>query len=135
MLEGIPKPDETSASLVPVDLHRCIRGRERLINAQTRPGYTFGWLQAGLGFDYEEQCTEGLGRGPCNRVREGLLRKNTKCIMLLALCEFAPGSPKSLCTACRSHAKELLQKGRKKIWDELPGFFDLPPWSELKNDL
>jgi hypothetical protein len=55
--------------------------------------------------------------------------------MLLALCEFAPGSPKSLCTGCRSHAKELLQKGRKKIWDELPGFFDLPPWSELKNDL
>jgi hypothetical protein len=92
-------------------------------------------MQPGLGgWDHEEECTEAAP-GTCDRVRELLRRQNTEPIKLLALGNYAPGCPMSLCTGCRSHANELLHKGRKKIWDELPGFFELPPWSELKNDL
>lgn len=45
------------------------------------------------------------------------------------------GGDKKLCHGCRQRAIDLIVAGRKKIWDELPGFFDLPPWSELENDL
>jgi hypothetical protein len=46
-----------------------------------------------------------------------------------------PFSRNSFCAACAQHMEEYVAAGRRKIWDELPGFFDLPPWSELKNDL
>jgi hypothetical protein len=37
------------------------------------------------------------------------------------------------CFACARHTTESIDAGRKKMWDELPKFFDLPPWGELKN--
>jgi hypothetical protein len=39
------------------------------------------------------------------------------------------------CPACKHKINELNTAGRQKTWDELPSFFDLPPWNELKNDL
>jgi hypothetical protein len=67
-------------------------------------------------------------------MRDALFRRNTKTFELLALSTFA-GQGKNLCDGCRNHAIILTTAGRKKVWTELPGFFELPPWSELKNDL
>ncbi|KAJ7935066.1 hypothetical protein B0H13DRAFT_1949554 [Mycena leptocephala] len=120
--------DGLLASPTPVDLRRCIRGREKLINAQFQPGYTFGWLRS---WDSDAQfvCT---GTSGCTRVRDTLFRKNTETFRVLALSVFVT---KGLCDGCTNRAIELTTAGRKKVWAELPGFFDLPPWSELKNDL
>jgi hypothetical protein len=32
----------------------------------------------------------------------------------------------SFCAACTKHLQKSMTAGRRKIWDELPGFFDLP---------
>ncbi|KAJ7147773.1 hypothetical protein B0H12DRAFT_1247043 [Mycena haematopus] len=39
------------------------------------------------------------------------------------------------CDACRRHTTESIAAGRKKLWDELPAIFDLPPWDESKNNI
>jgi hypothetical protein len=40
-----------------------------------------------------------------------------------------------LCGACVKEAEEATATGHRKVWEELPGFCDLPPWGELKNEL
>jgi hypothetical protein len=39
----------------------------------------------------------------------------------------------SLCDACAALAETAITTGRAKMWENLPSFFDLHPWSELKN--
>jgi hypothetical protein len=56
-------------------------------------------------------------------------------IELRALGTFNSEAPKELCSGCRQRADELALAGRKKVWNELPSFFDLQPWGELKNDM
>jgi hypothetical protein len=36
-----------------------------------------------------------------------------------------------LCTPCRRGAEKHWAERRKKVWDELPSYFCLPPWEEL----
>jgi len=36
-----------------------------------------------------------------------------------------------LCEMCASVAKEEHDRGRREVWNELPGIFGLPPWDEL----
>jgi len=60
LLNGIPREDGTPVFLPPVDLHRCIQGREKLINAQYKKDYTCGWLRDWDGtmcVGPPEQCT------------------------------------------------------------------------------
>jgi hypothetical protein len=132
MLDGISRIDGTLASLAPIDLRRCIRAREKLINTQFQPGYTFGWLQH-RSWGHDEDCTGAPGK--CDSVRAAGLCKYLRRFQLKALSTLTPGDPRGLCAECKPHGIRLFDAGRKKIWDELPGFFDLPPWSELTNDL
>ncbi|KAJ7794279.1 hypothetical protein B0H14DRAFT_2923441 [Mycena olivaceomarginata] len=39
----------------------------------------------------------------------------------------------SLCDVCAELAETTITTGRAKMWENLPSFFDLHPWSELKN--
>ncbi|KAF8146888.1 hypothetical protein K438DRAFT_1868551 [Mycena galopus ATCC 62051] len=136
LLDGLPSSDEAVTSLAPIDLRRCIRGREHLIKAQFLPGNTWGWVKMGLGsWDYEDECTQD--RDKCTSVRNSIfvavrLKDHT---ILRPLNKWPRGGPKELCNACRLRVNELTMAGRKKIWDNLPSFFNLPPWEELKNDL
>jgi hypothetical protein len=36
-----------------------------------------------------------------------------------------------VCNVCFTFSKESFETARRKLWEELPGFFDLPTWSEL----
>lgn len=36
-----------------------------------------------------------------------------------------------LCKHCAAAARTKHEAGRKKLWNQLPGLFNLPPWSEL----
>ncbi|KAJ7350587.1 hypothetical protein DFH08DRAFT_861827 [Mycena albidolilacea] len=132
LLDGIPRDDGTLASLASIDLRRCIRGREQLMKAQTEPGNTWGWLESEL-WDYDE-CTGTSGQ--CDFVRHALFldMKVKDPIKLRALNRCSEGYFKSMCNPCRLYVNELVAEGRKKMWEDLPSFFDLPPWSELKND-
>ncbi|KAJ6589883.1 hypothetical protein DFH09DRAFT_1140351 [Mycena vulgaris] len=125
LFDGVPKGDGTSASLAPIDQRRCILGRELMVKAQSEPGYTFAWLLSGTTGD----CTDPK---TCPTLRETHIRKTWGTNHLWALTP--PWEGKALCAECQQHMVESMIAGRKKIWEDLPGFFALPAWSELKND-
>jgi hypothetical protein len=103
------------------------------MKAQTEPGNTWGWLES-KSWDYDE-CTGKPGQ--CDLVRHALFLKIKvkDPIKLRALNRYPEGYPKSMCNPCRLYVNELVAEGRKKMWEDLPSLFDLPPWSELENDL
>ncbi|KAJ6456125.1 hypothetical protein C8R45DRAFT_1034982 [Mycena sanguinolenta] len=132
LFDGTEREDGTRASLPPVDLRRCLVGRERLLVKQFEPGYTFGWARKWLFYD-------------CVRVAQWhALRED---IVKTYLYDVAGGTGSTMaalagdederdfCDSCTPHIHDCMAAGRKKIWEELPGIFDLPPWSELKNDM
>ncbi|KAJ7125130.1 hypothetical protein C8R44DRAFT_782400 [Mycena epipterygia] len=126
LFDGVPRGDGTSAFLAPIDQRRCVLGREKLIRTQSEPGYTFAWLRSWTHGD----CTDPK---TCAEVRDSNMRKCWGSAGLWALSPYSEWKP--FCVSCKQHMKEEMVAGRKKIWEELPGFFDLLSWSELKNDL
>ncbi|KAF8146874.1 hypothetical protein K438DRAFT_1868531, partial [Mycena galopus ATCC 62051] len=129
-IEGILRSDGTLASLAPVDLRRCLLGREKLTYAQVKEDYARGWYRF---WTPDDNCTTAA---QCTKMRDRLLSNSMDSPMLRALTPFVPNSDtcKKLCVACVTSIKISTEAGRKRTWDELPGFFELPAWSELKND-
>ncbi|KAJ7350564.1 hypothetical protein DFH08DRAFT_112760 [Mycena albidolilacea] len=124
--EGIDLEDGTRASLAPVDQIRCVLGREAILKVQSQSGYTFGCIYSGS----EDDCTDPT---KCTRRRVRILRRYGETLPLFAL-ELVSGAT-SFCLSCDHRYKESWTTGRKKVWEELPKFFDLLPWDQLTNDL
>ncbi|KAJ7188688.1 hypothetical protein C8R46DRAFT_28026 [Mycena filopes] len=110
-------------------------GREKLLNTQLQEGYACGWYRF---WTPNEQCAFTR---QCTKTRESRLRDylNSTRIQppMLALSRFVPTSDKNkkFCAACRQIIGDSSTAGRRKIWEELPTFFELPAWNELKNDM
>jgi hypothetical protein len=123
------REDGTVASLPLVDLRRCIIGRDRLLSKQFQPGYTLGWLRNWQLSD----CKNPIG---CDRRRSAMLSHYLDGNVVGALDIFeAHDVRKAFCATCCQHVLDLNATGLKKMWEELPGIFDLAPWDQLKNDL
>ncbi|KAJ6519057.1 hypothetical protein C8R45DRAFT_851697 [Mycena sanguinolenta] len=130
LFDKIIKADGSRASLSEADLRTCAVGHQKLFDTQFEPGYTLGWAR-----DLEvAHCTS---LATCRSSREKLLKRYKKYYLVWALRVVGSGLFQShkLCAACARCARESMIAGRKKIWEELPGVFGLPPWNELKNDL
>jgi hypothetical protein len=127
LFDSIPRGDGTSAFLAPLDQRRCIMGRDALLKAQGQSGYTWGWLCFWNGND--DHCTD---LHKCTRVRSEALQDYLESLNVWA---FRPYPIDKLCASCQKHRRELHVEGKKKLWEDMPSFFDLPPWAELTNDL
>ncbi|KAJ7772110.1 hypothetical protein DFH07DRAFT_734473 [Mycena maculata] len=126
---GIPRGDGTTALLEPIDLQKCVSGRHNLLQHQWNHGNTLEWLKTS---QYDD-CTNPQW---CGTWRHGRLGEIATAGLLGAF--WLPSlwaNAVGLCERCRHRAQESMASGRKKMWDELPSFFTLPAWSELKNDL
>ncbi|KAJ7502967.1 hypothetical protein B0H11DRAFT_2274385 [Mycena galericulata] len=124
--DGVRQEDGTAASLGAIDARRCVLGREKLLQTQWALGNTMEWLKS----RHDDGCTVP---------RCGSWRDRQMNIALISgkLGAFLPPSALAdvgLCAACLRRAVQSISAGRKKMWDELPSFFDLPPWSELRNN-
>ncbi|KAJ7762115.1 hypothetical protein B0H16DRAFT_1529720 [Mycena metata] len=42
-----------------------------------------------------------------------------------------PGAAQGLCKPCTAVGRKYHDEGAKRLWDELPSFFELSPWGEL----
>ncbi|KAF7370404.1 BTB domain-containing protein [Mycena sanguinolenta] len=129
LLEGILKDDGTRASLSEGDRNRCVMGRQTLLVKQFEPGYTFGWLRK---WDF----TDCPSPTTCRSRRETELGGFMRDYRIWAANRiFLTWDNWKLCAACSRHAPGSVTAGGKKIWQELPEIFGLPPWDQLENDL
>ncbi|KAJ7188739.1 hypothetical protein C8R46DRAFT_1157655 [Mycena filopes] len=128
LFDGVARGDGTVATLAYTDQRQCILSHDGLCAAQFQESYTLGWLcnRAVDDCEWPDQCTEAR-----NRIKNSVL--GTPRVGMLT-----PPNPhalRALCTSCVKHTNELIRQGREKAWADLPSFFGLPPWNELKNDL
>ncbi|KAF8216763.1 hypothetical protein K438DRAFT_1658225 [Mycena galopus ATCC 62051] len=131
LFDGIVKEDGKLASLSPVDLRRCLVAHEKLLIKQFQPGYIFAWARKREFGD----CTDPAGclmRRMGEIVVEGCLDR-ARIAILEPPAGHSNFKGQNFCDACIQDVAESMAAGRKKIWEELPGIFDLPPWNELKN--
>ncbi|KAF7370407.1 BTB domain-containing protein [Mycena sanguinolenta] len=131
LFDGIVNSDGTRSSLPQVDLRRCAVGQQRLHLKQLAAGYTFGWARS-------KESTGCMSLALCQKLREGFIRAFTEGSP--NICALIPHDTEGLnryefCASCALHMRESVAAGRKRIWEELPEIFDLPPWNELENDL
>ncbi|KAJ7157727.1 hypothetical protein C8R46DRAFT_1225271 [Mycena filopes] len=133
LFEGVEKADGARASISLHDLRVCMSGREKLMRAQMQTQGALGWYRFwGPGAD----CTN-TNSAHCAKTRDVRLRDYLNYPFLKALADFDWHDKKNkrLCDACKRGIQEAISIGRGKTWDDLPGFFNLPPWNELKNEL
>ncbi|KAJ7125106.1 hypothetical protein C8R44DRAFT_669154 [Mycena epipterygia] len=133
LFDGIPRRDGSLAALAPIDQRRCVLGRTKLLKAQVEPGYPCEWLHSWP----DDGCADIK---LCGEIRDASLRDYTGSLNLRALRTYTAQERRlqprnGFCNACQQHMKESVEAGRRKMWEDLPSFFDLPPWTELKNDL
>ncbi|KAJ7188685.1 hypothetical protein C8R46DRAFT_1055489 [Mycena filopes] len=131
LFESRSRTDGTKASLESIDLRRCVSARERLTSAQLKPGYSRGWYWSFIpGID----CT---GLQLCAEMGAKLRQVSidSPAFKPFANVKLWEGFNEIYCNACSSDITEMNTAGRKRMWDELPGFFGLPAWGELKNEL
>ncbi|KAJ7237023.1 hypothetical protein B0H12DRAFT_1190794 [Mycena haematopus] len=122
--------DGTLVSLPRVDLRRCLQGRENILIKQLQPGYTYAWAR-GCKLD---GCTDPE---KCDTSREAFRNLWVGSIQAFYT-ESDHGFPDpdtvyQFCASCIEHITESMDAGRKKMWEDLPRMFGLPPWNKLKN--
>ncbi|KAJ7367160.1 hypothetical protein DFH08DRAFT_1005369 [Mycena albidolilacea] len=112
LFDHIPRNDGTLAALSSADLHRCV-------------GPATGSCKLS-----SDQAT------PCIKIRDSRLNDYFDSLHLGALSTFSPSAKGNrklqLCTDYKESVRALVDGGRARMWDELPGFFELPPWDKLK---
>ncbi|KAJ7157728.1 hypothetical protein C8R46DRAFT_1225272 [Mycena filopes] len=129
LLNDRPRSDGTVASLAPLDLRRCLLGRDKILTAQIQPGYICGWYRTWA--PNPNDCTD-LARCTDTHKRRlsGFLDRPQSLRPLVKA-----AAPQGYCATCSEQIAELREAGRKRIWEELPIFFGLPAWSELTKEL
>ncbi|KAJ7496920.1 hypothetical protein FB451DRAFT_1018622 [Mycena latifolia] len=126
IMDGIP--NGATGSLALVDQRRCILGRETLMKIQFQQGYVFEWVRS-------KECDDScMDPAKCTAWRTRILHRYLDFLQVRALSGQESSWEPSLCASCARHTRNSTAAGRKKTWQELPGFFDLPPWTELKNE-
>ncbi|KAJ7496919.1 hypothetical protein FB451DRAFT_1017688 [Mycena latifolia] len=128
LFDGILRPDGSLAILAPAEQRQCALSRLKLIRAQSQPGYAYGWL---LWWAPAENCPKP---DECRAVRDDYLSNYLDVLRLWALTPYVELEAQ-FCAVCKPANEEAVRAGREAMWKDLPEFFDLPPWSELKNDL
>ncbi|KAJ7169052.1 hypothetical protein C8R43DRAFT_982058 [Mycena crocata] len=131
MFDGLLREDGTRIVLSPADQKACVIGREKLLLGQWERDNTLGWCH--------ETCEDCLDPVRCTSKKNQLFRSHVLAGALYALSTVSTAeknfASKHLCPSCQKALKTMMTNGRGKMWEELPAFFGLPPWSELQDAL
>ncbi|KAJ7770507.1 hypothetical protein B0H16DRAFT_1306595 [Mycena metata] len=123
------QPDGTNSQLSCTDHRICTVGLERILAVQFKSDSALGWVL--------RKPADG-----CKDVSACQLWHDAFTSTVLASrpklynpSVFWLQNESTLCVFCKAQATRALIAGRAKFWENLPSFFDLNPWSELKNDI
>ncbi|KAJ6545093.1 hypothetical protein DFH09DRAFT_927880 [Mycena vulgaris] len=132
IFDGIPRGDGSLATLSPSDQRLCSLGRAAILRAQWDIGNTFGWI-----LDDDAAVIGCTDPSACRRKKTSFAHKHVVKGSILAFpsVDFLDSGPLKLCEVCLQDAKPKMIAGCQEMWQLLPTFFELPPWSELKDDL
>ncbi|KAJ7083468.1 hypothetical protein C8R44DRAFT_992026 [Mycena epipterygia] len=116
--------NKNTSSLSDADRDAVIKAVEPVRIAHTN--YLFGWLDedtvASPDCTHPSACSK-------NKLQNSL--KRWKPPGLLMAFAWQPGAAKGLCDACVAVGRKHHNEGKKRLWEELPSFFGLPPWDQL----
>ncbi|KAK7052254.1 BTB domain-containing protein [Favolaschia claudopus] len=127
ILDGVTKDDGSKVTLSFQDQRACILGRQKLQQAQWEHEPFASWIRSSTpaaGCKRPEFCTRRLGVIYEAVVHNGMM-----------LPPFLLVGYNILCTVCQPHHLRIMKDAREKMWQNLPTFFDLPPWADLKDGL
>ncbi|KII91861.1 hypothetical protein PLICRDRAFT_105391 [Plicaturopsis crispa FD-325 SS-3] len=120
VIRGYHKRDPSLPAISTADRDLCISARAKLVRAQLAD------IHAWTGPDLILAC----GDTRCIR-RKVILSASAPlhCMVLARPRNWA--ATYGFCADCARSAAESQVAGRRRIWDELPSFFDLPDWKTL----
>lgn len=106
------------------DQRICILGWRKLIESQVE--VTYAWLAPKFVYT---NCQAPV---QCGSRREVLLRDLFLPVPTCIALEVWDSKWESgMCASCKTTAKNSHNAGRRKLWQTLPSFFELPKWPEL----
>ncbi|KAJ7650001.1 hypothetical protein FB45DRAFT_997174 [Roridomyces roridus] len=126
LFDGVQRPDGTLATLSPADIRLCILARIQMQKNQWDEGHSCGWLWTGGSerCKHNDSCGKSRTRLSQELVLKGEVRVFPQIDWML--------ERSKVCDACKEDGRIKLAEGRRKMWELLPSFFELPPWAELK---
>ncbi|KAF8201184.1 hypothetical protein K438DRAFT_1821537 [Mycena galopus ATCC 62051] len=127
IFDGIPSRNGSTVTLSSADQRLSILGNQRVLEAQWEHAGFLAWI----GVDTPSPgCTDHDG---CTRRKKLILQRLIQKAVSVA--PFLLAKERGLCLSCLIAHSQVMTEARKEIWKNLPSFFDLPPWNELKNDI
>ncbi|KAJ6589882.1 hypothetical protein DFH09DRAFT_1140349 [Mycena vulgaris] len=133
IFDGLPREDGTRVTLSPTDHRACIIGREKLMLTQWEPDKTLGWCAGNS--DINGCHDPSMCGTKKSTVFRSLVLKSANSALSHSSNLKKLSAAMRMCPPCTEQVNQTMVEGRKKTWEALPSFFDLPPWSELKDDL
>ncbi|KAK7055120.1 BTB domain-containing protein [Favolaschia claudopus] len=130
ILNGIENPETGRSRLSFEDQQLCLTAKQRIIEAQWRLNEVWTWLSTDV---CAEDCTTASDN-LCGLAKRDLFRNNVALGHTLIPFRLAD-KQKHLCDACNRRHVQVMAEARKKLWEELPRFFKLAPWAELKDNI
>jgi hypothetical protein len=110
-------------------INQSVRGRDKLIQASH--GILQGWARENLLLP-SQQCSS-ISICSHKKLLVAQLLFPTIDGHLHQLGPWDQESKTPLCKPCFDSLNVAYEKARQKLWDDLPSFFGLPPWEELKD--
>ncbi|KAJ7147314.1 hypothetical protein C8R46DRAFT_918056 [Mycena filopes] len=126
LLVGIPKTEGGHVTLSTLDQQTCLDGLKKMLKAQWKHEPFWAWFSL-------ESRPPGCTNAGCMPFRSRLFRLLVEDG--ISLVPFASIPATSLCGVCLARQAAIMVETRQTLWNELPTFFGLPPWTELKNDI
>jgi len=135
ILAGTTLPDGSTLSLDRATADLCVVAREQL-GSRVRDTLLKSYFEG----DAADNCQTA---DHCNMRRINTLRLYEKTPntlvphpFLLEMLSFRPNIQMTgVCGACIEEAEATFDDEQNKLWEELPSFFNLPPWEELRATL
>lgn len=136
ILNGVQRKDGTQLRLSHESMTCCVLGREDL--ASQLPTLIFPSLLREPTNDprTSSMCPRGWS-SPCNSsfgaIRAAFLASSENKMKFLKRPEGINQLVAGFCVECKKAIVERYTAGRKSVWDQLPSFFELPNWGDLKD--
>ncbi|KDR79555.1 hypothetical protein GALMADRAFT_243654 [Galerina marginata CBS 339.88] len=108
-------------------IETVLSGKERLRHAVLE--HRFGWVKTYTPGFHRPGCVTPLF---CERSALCTMRDSANFSAACAFLSYDVFLAQSFCQNCFAQVKAASEAGRQKIWDELPSYFGLPAWKDLR---